>query len=80
MPELLRSIKWRRNEVLLEPGDVVLVDDSTSLMKKFKLGRVQEVRPGGRTVVAKYKLSDDAAATDNETSARRLLKIDLPKV
>ena len=80
MPELLRSIKWRRNEVLLEPGDVVLVDDSTSLMKKFRLGRVQEVRPGGRTVVAKYKLSDDAAATDNETSARRLLKIDLPKV
>jgi len=67
-------------KVLLEPGDVVLIDDSTNLMKKFRLGRVEEVRPGGRTVVCKFKLSDDAAATSNETSARRLLKINLPKV
>jgi hypothetical protein len=80
MPELLKSVKWRSNKVLLEPGDVVLIDDSTNLMKKFRLGRVEEVRPGGRTVVCKFKLSDDAAATSNETSARRLLKINLPKV
>ena len=79
MPELLKSIKWRHAKMLLEPGDVVLVDESTSMKRKFRLGRVQQVRQGGRTVVARYKLSDEADATDNEISARRLLKINLPK-
>ena len=79
MPELLRSVKWRHAKVPLAVGDVVLVDDSTSLMRKFRLGRVQEVRAGGRTVVARYKLSDDARVSDNEISARRLLKVNLPQ-
>jgi hypothetical protein len=79
LPELLRSVKWRKAKEPLKVGDVVLVDESTNMMRKFRLGRVEDVHPGGRTVVAKYKLSDDAVATNNEISARRLLKVNLPQ-
>ncbi len=47
------------------------------MVKKFRLGRVQELREGGRTAVARFKLSDESRATDNEISTRRLLKVDL---
>jgi len=79
MPELLRSVKWRQAKEPLKVGDVVLVDDSTSMLRKFRLGRVQEVRSGGRTILARFKLSDDAKVTDNEISARRLLRVNLPQ-
>ena len=79
LPELLKTVKWKKSQVPLAVGDVVLIDDSTSMMRKFCLGRVQEVRGGGRTVVARFRLGGDAKVTDNEISARRLLKVNLPE-
>ena len=66
LPELLCTVKWKRNQVPLSVGDVVLVDDCTNLVKKYRLGRVQDVRGGGRTVVARFKLSDDVDAINLE--------------
>jgi hypothetical protein len=69
----------RRTRPPLAPGDVVLVDMSTNMMKKFRISRVVEVKEGGRTAVAKFKLSDEVKAKDNEISTRRLLKVNLPE-
>jgi len=77
LPEMVRAVKWKSGKNLLCEGDIVVVDDSTNLVKKYRLGRIQQLREGGRTAVVRFKLSDESRATDNEISTRRLLKVDL---
>ena len=77
LPELIKSVKWKKGKNPLCEGDVVIIDDSTNMVKKYRLGRIQQLRDGGRTAVVRFKLSDDSRATDNEISTRKLLKVDL---
>ena len=79
LPELLKSTKWRKEQNLLSPGDIVLVENSTEMLRRHRIGQVVEIRPGGRSTVVKYKLSDDVASSDHEVSTRRLFKVDFPQ-
>ena len=74
---MVKSVKWKKGKNPLSEGDVVIIDDSTNMVKKYRLGRIQQLRDGGRTAVVRFKLSDDSRATDNEISTRKLLKVDL---
>ena len=60
LPELIKSTKWKKGKNPLSVGDVVIIDDSNNMVKKYCLGRVQQLRDGRRTAVARFKLNDDS--------------------
>ena len=75
LPELLKADRWRTERNVIAPGDMVLVDLSNELTKKLVLGRVEDVKPGGRTAGVRYRKSKDVEMSTHEVSTRHLLKI-----
>ena len=56
-PGLIINDQWHSEKRNLQPGDIVLILDSSSLKAEYRLGCVQEVFPGPDNLVRKAKVA-----------------------